>query len=68
MSKIPKVIKGKEILKVLVKHGYEIKRQRGSHASLSKEEINITVVLPLTTIGVYKKISKKTGIPIEEFL
>ena len=30
MSKLPKVIKGKEILKVLVKHGYEIKRQRGS--------------------------------------
>jgi len=68
MSKLQKVIKGKEILKVLVKHGYEIKRQRGSHVSLSKEEVNITIVLPLTTIGVYKKISKKTGIPIEEFL
>ena len=68
MSKLQKVIKGKEILKVLVKHGYEIKRHRGSHVSLSKEEVNITIVLPLTTIGVYKKISKKTGIPIEEFL
>ena len=68
MSKLPKVIKGKEILKILVKYGYEIKRQRGSHVSLSKDEINITVVLPLTTIGVYRKISKKTGIPIEEFL
>jgi len=68
MPKLPKVIKGKKILKILVKHGYEIKRQKGSHVSLSKEEINITVVLPLTTIGVYRKISKKTGISIEEFL
>ena len=68
MSKLPKVVKGKDILKTLVKHGYEIKRQRGSHISLSNKDINITVVLPLTTIGVYKQISKKTGIPIEEFL
>ncbi len=68
MSKLPKIIKGKNILKVLVKNGYEIKRQKGSHVSLSKGEINITVVLSLTTIGVYRKISKKTGISIEEFL
>ena len=68
MPKLPKVIKGKELLKVLVKHGYEIKRQKGSHVSLSNKEINITVVLPLTTIGVYRQISKKTGIPVEEFL
>ena len=68
MSKLPKVIKGKDILKVRVKNGYEIKRQKGSHVSLSKGEINITIVLPLTTIGVYRKISKKTGISIEEFL
>ncbi len=66
--KLPKVIEGKDIVKVLVKYGYEIKRRKGSHVSLSKEEINITVVLPLTTIGVYKKISRKTGIPVEEFL
>ena len=66
--KLPKVIKGIDIIQILVKNGYEIKRRKGSHVSLSKEEINITVVLPLTTIGVYRKISKKTGIPLEEFL
>lgn len=66
--KLPKVIKGEEILKVLVKHGYEIKRRKGSHVSVSNGEIHITVVLPLTTIGVYRKISKKTNISLEEFL
>ncbi len=44
------------------------KRRKGSHVSLSRNEINITVVLPLTTIGVYRKIARNTGIPIEEFL
>lgn len=66
--KFPKVIEGKNIIKVLVKHGYDIKRRKSSHVSLSKGEINITVVLPLTTIGVYHKISRKTGILVEEFL
>ena len=66
--KLPKVIKGIDIIQILVKNGYEIKRRKGSHVSLSKDEINITIVLPLTTIGVYRKISKKTRIPLEEFL
>ena len=66
--KLPKVVKGKDVLKVLVKYSYEIKRRKRSHISLSKEGINITVVLPLTTIGVYRSIAKKTGIFIEEFL
>ena len=66
--KLPKVIKGIDIIQILIRNGYEIKRRKGSHVSLSKDEINITIVLPLTTIGVYRKISKKTGIPLEEFL
>ena len=68
LNEASKVVEGKNIIKILVKYGYEIKRRKGSHVSLSKDEINITVVLPLTTIGVYKKISRKTGIPVEEFL
>lgn len=67
-KKTPKIIKGQEIIKVLLKHGYEIKRRKGSHVSLSNGEINLTVVLPITTIGVFKKICRKTGIKEEEFL
>ena len=66
--KLPKVVEGKDIIKILVKNGYEVKRRKGSHVSLSREEINITMVLPLTTIGIYRKIARKTGIPVEEFL
>jgi len=51
----------------LVKKGYEIKSRKGSHISLSNGKIHITVVLPLTTIGVFNKISRLTGIPKEEF-
>ncbi len=48
--KTPKVVKGKNIVKVLIKNGYEVKSRKGSHVSLSNGKIHITVVLPLTTI------------------
>jgi len=64
----PKVIKGEKILKVLKRRGYEIKSHHGSHISLSNGQIHVTVVMPLTTIGVYLKICRTTGIPVEEFL
>ena len=65
--KTPKVIRGEKLIKILIKYGYEIKSRKGSHVSLSNGKINITVVLPLTTIGVFNKISRLTGIPKEEF-
>lgn len=66
--KTPKTIKGLKIIKVLVKTGYEIKNRSGSHVSLSNSKIHVTVVLPITTIGVFKKICRLTGIQEEEFL
>jgi len=65
--KTPKVIRGEKIIDVLIKQGYKIKSRKGSHISLSNEKIHITVVLPLTTIGIFNKISRITGIPKEEF-
>lgn len=65
--KAPKVLRGEKIIKVLAKHSYEVKSRKGSHVSLSNGKVHITVVLPLTTIGIYKKISRLTGIPKEEF-
>ena len=65
--KTPKVVRGENIIKVLLRNGYEIKSRKGSHVSLSNREIHITVVLPLTTIGVFNKISRLTGISKEEF-
>lgn len=67
--KKPKTVKGTNIIKALTKNGYEIKRQKGSHVSLCSPDgkTHITVVVPETSIGIYKKISRITGIPIEEF-
>ena len=65
--KTPKVVKGQNIIKVLIKNGYEVKSRKGSHVSLSNGKIHITVVLPLTTIGILNKISRLTGISKEEF-
>ena len=65
--KTPKVVKGEKIIRVLLKNGYEIKSRKGSHISLSNGKIHITVVLPLTTIGIFNKISRLTGISKEEF-
>lgn len=66
--KVPKVIKGEEISKILLKHDYQLKSRKGSHVSLSNGKIHVTVVLPLTTIGIFLKICRITGIPKEEFL
>jgi len=66
--KTPKTVRDEKLIKVLVKHGYGIKSRKGSHVSLSDGKVHITVVLPLTTIGVFLKICRITGIPKEEFL
>ncbi len=65
--KTPKVIKGEKIIKILSEKGYEVKNRKGSHVSMSNGKVHITIVLPLTTIGVFNKISRITGIPKEEF-
>lgn len=64
----PKIIKGDKIIRILVRRGYIIKSRKGSHVSLSNGVIHVTIVLPITTIGVFKKICKITGVPKEEFL
>ncbi|MFH0954648.1 MAG: type II toxin-antitoxin system HicA family toxin [Candidatus Micrarchaeota archaeon] len=32
----PRVISGKEVVKILLKNGFEVKRQKGSHVHLDK--------------------------------
>jgi predicted RNA binding protein YcfA (HicA-like mRNA interferase family) len=66
--KTPKVVKGDKLIKALSKRGFEVKSRKGSHISLSNGTVHLTVVLPLTTIGVFLKICRITGIPKEELL
>lgn len=66
--KTPKIISGEKIIKVLLTKGYEIKSRKSSYVSLSNGKVHVTIVLPITTIGVFLKICRITGISREEFL
>lgn len=63
-------IKSKEVLKILQKQGFEIKRQSGTHVILRKE--NKTVVVPIhrevMPIGTLKSIEKQSGVDFRETL
>lgn len=58
MSKLP-VLSGKELIKILQKDGFKIKRQKGSHIILVRESIKKAVVVPL-----HSEIDKGTLIEI----
>ena len=63
-----KNIRSKEILRILQKQGFEIKRQSGTHVILKKE--NKTVVVPvhreIMPIGTLKSIEKQSGVDFRE--
>lgn len=56
MPKLP-ILSGKELIKTLVKHGFQEIRQKGSHVSLQKvtEEKTYRTVVPL-----HKELAKGT--------
>ena len=71
MSKLP-VVSGDDVIKVLLKIGYEIVRQKGSHVRLrnktDKEKKPITVpkhkeIKP----GLLKRILKDANLSVDEF-
>ena len=63
-----KNIKSKEVLKILQKQGFEIRRQAGTHVILRKE--NRTVVVPIhreiMPIGTLNSIEKQSGVDFRE--
>ncbi|MEK6899411.1 MAG: type II toxin-antitoxin system HicA family toxin [Nanoarchaeota archaeon] len=63
-------IKSKEVVKILQKYGFEIKRQSGTHIILRKD--NKTVVVPVhkvvIPVGTLKSIEKQSGIDFREIL
>jgi predicted RNA binding protein YcfA (HicA-like mRNA interferase family) len=56
---------GKDLIKRLQKNGWVIDRQRGSHVTLIKGAVHVTVPSHNTDIpiGTYRKICKLTGVP-----
>ena len=65
-----KNIKSKEVLRILQKQGFEIKRQSGIHVILRKG--NRMVVVPVhrevIPIGTLKSIEKQSGVDFRELL
>ncbi len=70
MSRLP-VLSGKELIKILQKAGFEVRRQKGSHVILVRESIKKAVVVPLHNEidkGTLIEIIRQSGITREEFV
>ncbi len=70
MQKLP-VLSGKELIKILQKEGFEIRRQKGSHVILVKESVKKAVVVPLHNEidkGTLIEIIRQAGMTREQFM
>ena len=63
-------IKSKEIVKILQRNGFEIKRQSGTHIILKKNEKMVVVPVHRETMpaGTLKSIEKQAGLNFRDLL
>ncbi|MGC9515322.1 type II toxin-antitoxin system HicA family toxin [Methanocrinis sp.] len=67
-AKLP-VISGERLIKILVKNGFSVKRQAGSHVVLQKGEIIFSVPLhDELKKGTLKAILSQSGLEVEDLL
>ena len=69
MNALP-VISGRECIKALAKVGFYIRRQRGSHVVLRREDPFTQIVVPdhrTLDRGTLRAIIRQCGIGVEEF-
>ncbi|MBS3081052.1 type II toxin-antitoxin system HicA family toxin [Candidatus Pacearchaeota archaeon] len=61
-------IKSKEVVKILQRHGFEIKRQSGTHVIMRNNRKLVVVPIHKETmpIGTLKSIEKQSGINFRE--
>ncbi len=67
--KLPRDIKGSEAVRALVRPGFELRRQTGSHSILRRDDR--TVVVPQhkpIRPGTLKGLIDQAGITVEEFV
>jgi len=65
------VLSGFECLKILLKHGYYIRRQEGSHIIMRKDSLFSQIVVPnhkTLDKGNLRAIIRQSGLSIETFL
>lgn len=67
MTKLPS---SNKVIKILIKHGFQLKSQKGSHLKYAGSEK--TVIVPANRkeipIGTVKSISRQSGIDYDEFI
>ena len=65
-----KNIKSREVIKILQKNGFEIKRQTGTHVILKNNEKMVVVPIHHATIpiGTLKNIEKQSGIKFRDLI
>lgn len=70
MSKLP-VISGANCIKALEKAGFSVRRQKGSHVMLRRDNPYALVVVPdhkALKPGTLRKIIRDTGLTVDEFI
>jgi len=67
-----RVFSGKEVCDILILHGFEQVRQKGSHVIMQKRTPNSTVTVPIPLhkelkVGTLRSIIRQTGVDKKEF-
>jgi len=67
-----RVLSGKDICRILSRHGFVVVRQRGSHVVMQKKLPDTTITVPVPDhpeirIGTLMSIIRQSGIPRGEF-
>ncbi|MCZ6535549.1 MAG: type II toxin-antitoxin system HicA family toxin [Chloroflexi bacterium] len=71
MTKLPRGLSGARVKRALIRAGFYIKRQKGSHIVLRRDEPFAQVVVPAhrrIDTGTLDSILDSAGLTVEEFL
>jgi predicted RNA binding protein YcfA (HicA-like mRNA interferase family) len=71
MTKIPTDLSGRDLVRVLLKVGFVVKRQRGSHIILRRTDPPARVVVPdhkALRIGTLRSVLSAAGVTVEDLL
>jgi len=62
-------IRGSDLVKIFCnRYGFSVVRRKGSHATLNKGPVYVTIPLKQIGVGLLSTILRDSGIPREEFL
>ena len=67
--KVPRDVSGHEAVRALIRLGFEVMRQTGSHVQMSREGRHVTIPAhdPIR-VGALKSVLRQAGIDLETFV